>query len=143
MATRIGQPGSTSSCCFQVLLSNSKTTALTVLFLLVCSVYSKSDNTSNRRTTSGFNSKDPDVEKLSQLFKIESDGYFTDTEQVPVRPFSGVSIQNEAQKLSANLRWISNEEIGVTPMQVSHTGLQNKIPSVRMEKNEKAWLSDY
>lgn len=55
-------------------------------------------------------------DSLTKLFA--SDGYFTDTTQEKVKPFNGISIQNEAQKLSANLRLLSNEEIGVTTMQV-------------------------
>ena len=65
----------------------------------------------------GLSLKDlADSEGLTKLFA--SDGYFTDTSQENVKPFGGIKIQYEAQKLSASLRWISNDEIGVTTMQV-------------------------
>ena len=57
-----------------------------------------------------------DSEGLTKLFA--SDGYFMDTSQEKVKPFDGINIKYEAQKLSASLRWISNDEIGVTTMQV-------------------------
>ena len=57
-----------------------------------------------------------DSEGLTKLFA--SDGYFMDTSQEKVKPFGGINIKYEAQKLSASLRWISNDEIGVTTMQV-------------------------
>jgi len=115
MATILGQP-----CC---VLSLSKMTMVmfaVVLSLMVQCILCANDRNLYRRNSGGLNIKElTDAEKLSKLFKIESDGYFTDTEQVQVKPFSGINIQNEARKLSANLRWISNEEIGVTAMQVN------------------------
>ena len=66
----------------------------------------------------GLSLKDlADSEGLTKLFA--SDGYFTDTSQEDLKPFGGIKIQYEAQKLSASLRWLSNDEIGVTTMQVS------------------------
>lgn len=49
------------------------------------------------------------------------DGYVTDNRQDPVNPemLGGIIIQHESQKLSARLRWLSNDEIGITNMQVS------------------------
>ncbi|KAL4236844.1 VWFA and cache domain-containing protein 1 [Mactra antiquata] len=58
---------------------------------------------------------------IKKLFS--EDGYFTDTSQDEVKPFNGIDIQVEAQKLSANLRWLSNEEIGVTKMQMIYDSL--------------------
>lgn len=48
------------------------------------------------------------------------DGYVTDNRQDPVSPemLGGIIIQHESQKLSARLRWLSNDEIGITNMQV-------------------------
>lgn len=71
---------------------------------------------SDQLKSGGLNLKDlGDGDSLTKLFA--SDGYFTDTRQEEIKPFNGINIQNEAQKLSANLRWLSNEEIGVTTMQ--------------------------
>lgn len=49
------------------------------------------------------------------------EGYVTDNKQDPVSPemLGGIIIQHESQKLSARLRWLSNDEIGITNMQVS------------------------
>lgn len=46
--------------------------------------------------------------------------YFTDTRQEAVNPadMGGVIIQQASQDLSARLRWLSNDEIGITNMQV-------------------------
>ena len=51
---------------------------------------------------------------------LNEDGYFADTRQEKPDPhvLGGVHIEHEAQKLSAQLRWLSNEEIGITNMQV-------------------------
>lgn len=92
-----------------------------VLIFCFCvhSILGASNRILGRRNSGGLKLKElTDSEKLSQLFRIEKDGYFTDTEQIEVKPFAGINIQTEAQKLAANLRWISNEEIGVTAMQV-------------------------
>ena len=53
----------------------------------------------------------------------EGDGYVTDHKQDPVSPemLGGIIIQHESQDLSARLRWLSNDEIGITKMQVSET----------------------
>lgn len=52
--------------------------------------------------------------------KAGDGGYFRDTRQeIPdSSAFGGIKIDHEAQKLSARLRWLSNEEIGITKMQV-------------------------
>jgi hypothetical protein len=90
------------------------------VFLYVCSaVKCVKDWDSNKLKGTGLTLKDlGNSESLTKLFA--SDGYFTDTTQEKVKPFNGISIQNEAQKLSANLRLVSNEEIGVTTMQVQY-----------------------
>lgn len=51
---------------------------------------------------------------------IVDEGYVTDNKQEPVSPemLGGIIIQHESQKLSARLRWLSNDEIGITNMQV-------------------------
>lgn len=92
----------------------------TILVLLLISVNTRvtskdwSDNDIGR---GGLSLKElTDSEGLTKL--IASDGYFTDTSQETVKPFGGINIKYEAQKLSASLRWISNDEIGVTKMQV-------------------------
>lgn len=124
MATIVGQP-----CCTTFPLS--KLTAVIAVIVLIISVQgtqSLSDRLLNRRNSGGLNIKElTDAEKLSKLFQVENDGYFTDTEQVQVKPFAGINIQNEAQKISANLRWISNEEIGVTAMQVIYPVFSGKL----------------
>lgn len=57
-------------------------------------------------------------EKLTRLFT--KDGYFTDTRQDAVNPkvLGGIVIENEAYKLSQRLRWLRDEEMCVTNMQV-------------------------
>ena len=49
------------------------------------------------------------------------DGYAFDTRQEAVDPrkMGGIRIENEARRLSSKLRRLSNNEIGVTAMQVS------------------------
>ena len=71
----------------------------------------------SQRNTGGLNLKQlQDGEKLAQI--LASDGYFADLEQEKVEPFGGISIETEAKKLGATLRWLSNEEVGVLKMQV-------------------------
>ncbi|CAG5123242.1 unnamed protein product, partial [Candidula unifasciata] len=50
---------------------------------------------------------------------VEDEGYLTDTRQEAVNPgnIGGVVIQQASQDLSARLRWLSNDEIGITNMQ--------------------------
>lgn len=50
----------------------------------------------------------------------DDEGYLTDTRQKAVNPgdMGGVVIQQASQDLSARLRWLSNDEIGITNMQV-------------------------
>lgn len=52
--------------------------------------------------------------------RASDDGYSPDTRQETPNPtvFGGIKIEHEARKLSARLRWLSNEEIGITKMQV-------------------------
>lgn len=113
MATRVGQVGFYSLSTIMI--------GIYVICTVLISAFGANDwnavPRSDQLQTSGLNLKDlGDGDSLTKLFA--SDGYFTDTRQDEVKPFNGISIQNEAQKLSANLRWLSNEEIGVTTMQV-------------------------
>ena len=52
--------------------------------------------------------------------KYVENPYSIDPQQDPVSPemLGGIIIQHESQKLSAQLRWLSNDEIGITVMQV-------------------------
>lgn len=72
-----------------------------------------------------------DHEALKALFG--KDGYFSDTRQDHVDPsiLGGIRLQVEASKLSAKLRWISNEELGITHMQVSKCCVNMYIQMIR------------
>ena len=92
-------------------------------FLILMILTARSVITSDNVGHGGLSLKDlTDGEGLTKLFA--SDGYFRDTSQEEVKPFGGINIQYEAQKLSASLRWLSNDEIGVTTMQVCHLHLR-------------------
>ncbi|KAL5022166.1 hypothetical protein ScPMuIL_001321 [Solemya velum] len=68
--------------------------------------------------------RDVDGQERKQLM-FSDDSYFLDNRQDQVDPkqLGGIRIQNEAQKISAHLRWLSNEEIGVTKMQAIYDSL--------------------
>ena len=53
-----------------------------------------------------------------------SDGYSFDVEQEPTYPrqMGGINIKEEARKLATKLRILSNEEMGITSMQVRYDG---------------------
>lgn len=57
--------------------------------------------------------------------RASDDGYSPDTRQETPNPtvFGGIKIEHEARKLSARLRWLSNEEIGITKMQAIYDSL--------------------
>ncbi|KAK3089856.1 hypothetical protein FSP39_007106 [Pinctada imbricata] len=69
---------------------------------------------------------------------LSDDGYFADTRQEKPDPkvLGGVHIDHEAQQLSAQLRWLSNEEIGITNMQA----IYDSLPYDEKEKNLKGTL---
>ncbi|KAL8604767.1 hypothetical protein ACOMHN_017726 [Nucella lapillus] len=68
------------------------------------------------------------------------DGYVTDNKQDPVSPemLGGIIIQHESQKLSARLRWLSNDEIGITNMQA----IFDSLPYVKKETDEYSRLKE-
>ncbi|XP_076463028.1 VWFA and cache domain-containing protein 1-like [Babylonia areolata] len=68
------------------------------------------------------------------------DGYVTDNKQDPVSPemLGGIIIQHESQKLSARLRWLSNDEIGITNMQA----IFDSLPYVKKETDEYTRLKE-
>ncbi|KAL3869969.1 hypothetical protein ACJMK2_042589 [Sinanodonta woodiana] len=75
---------------------------------------------------------------LSKLFT--QDGYFTDLDIIQdlpnIKALGGINIEHEAQKLSARLRWLSNEEIGVTAMQA----IYDSLPYTEKSADHKAHL---
>ena len=60
------------------------------------------------------------VKHQKQTGGIADEGYLTDNRQEAVSPkqLGGIVIQTESERLSAGLRWITNDEIGITKMQV-------------------------
>ncbi|XP_055956054.1 VWFA and cache domain-containing protein 1 [Patella vulgata] len=68
----------------------------------------------------------------------DNDGYVTDNRQENVSPkmLGGIVIQHESQKLSARLRWLSNDEIGITTMQA----IYDSLPYTNEETNLKSNL---
>ncbi|XP_012946227.1 VWFA and cache domain-containing protein 1 isoform X2 [Aplysia californica] len=78
---------------------------------------------------------DPSSKRKIGGFPVQDEGYSTDTRQEPANPaeIGGVIIQQESQKLSARLRWLSNEEIGILNMQAVYDSLPYE-ESVRDEK---------
>lgn len=72
--------------------------------------------------------RDVDGQERKQLM-FSDESYYLDNRQVHVDPkqLGGIVIQDEAQKISAHLRWLSNEEIGVTKMQVRQTNFGTTI----------------
>ena len=85
--------------------------------VLISLTFIKSQKLKSKRDLHSYGNLDH--ESLKALFG--EDGYFSDTRQDPVDPsiLGGIRLQVEASKLSAKLRWISNEELGITHMQVS------------------------
>ncbi|KAH3694838.1 hypothetical protein DPMN_082279 [Dreissena polymorpha] len=75
-------------------------------------------------------------ESLDDFFA--SDGYLTNPEQEKVAPFGGIQVENEAKKLAARLRLISNEEIGVTKMQL----IYDQLPYNNEKADYKTTLKD-
>ncbi|XP_061168196.1 VWFA and cache domain-containing protein 1-like [Saccostrea echinata] len=69
---------------------------------------------------------------------LNDDGYFPDTRQETPDPsvLGGIKIKHEAQKLSARLRWLSNEEIGITKMQA----IYDSLPYEKKEQDPKSTL---
>ncbi|XP_060082073.1 VWFA and cache domain-containing protein 1-like [Ylistrum balloti] len=65
-------------------------------------------------------------EKDEKLAKLFDDEYYTDTRQENVSPkvLGGIDIANEAVKISMQLLWITNQEIGVTDMQTIYDNLK-------------------
>lgn len=97
-------------------------TFLILLIISSKSIFSSDEWDDNKVGRGGLSLKDlTDSEVLTELFA--NDGYFRDTSQEDVKPFDGINIQYEAQKLSASLRWLSNDEIGVTTMQAVYDTL--------------------
>ena len=81
--------------------------------------------------TGGLNVKNLDGTTDRRTFV--DDVYVTDNKQDPVSPemLGGIIIQHESQKLSARLRWLSNDEIGITNMQVRYELLRHSAWSGR------------
>ena len=81
--------------------------------LTVCDQKRDANQVKGARNDMNVSRPDPGI-----INYFSSDGYFSDTRQEEVLPFGGVNTKNEAKKLSASLRWLSVEEIGVVTMQV-------------------------
>lgn len=69
---------------------------------------------------------DSNSEKRTRLY--DDEGYYRDTSQDKPAPkdLDGIVIGNQALVLSARLRWLTNEEMGVTTMQV-HNLVETKV----------------
>jgi hypothetical protein len=103
---------------------------LSVVLISLTSI--KSQKLKSKRDLYNYgNLNDIDHEALKALFG--EDGYFSDTRQDRVDPsiLGGIRLQVEASKLSAKLRWISNEELGITHMQVSKCCVNIYIQMIR------------
>jgi hypothetical protein len=97
-------------------------------FLSVITVFSQFSLTLQEgRNVLGKGIDDPDKLNVKNLDGTTDrrtsydDGYsVTDNKQDPVSPemLGGIITQHESQKLAARLRWLSNDEIGITHMQV-------------------------
>ena len=95
---------------------------LSVVLISLTSI--KSQRLKSKRDLYNYgNLNNIDHEALKALFG--EDGYFSDTRQDRVDPsiLGGIRLQVEASKLSAKLRWISNEELGITHMQAIYDSL--------------------
>lgn len=84
--------------------------------------------------------KNLDATTERRTFEYDEDGYVTDNKQDPISPelLGGIVIQHEAQKLSARLRWLSNDEIGITNMQA----IFDSLPYVKKETDEESRLEE-
>lgn len=103
-------------------------------FVLVSLTYTSARKLKLKRDLHNYGSLNSiDHAALKALFG--EDGYFSDTRQDTVDPsvLGGIRLQIEASKLSAKLRWISNEELGITHMQAIYDSLpyKNKKTNVK------------
>ncbi len=96
----------------------------TVLLFMNYVVYSVQDDHNWIGQSSGSSGRiklrNFDVKHQRRTVEITDEGYLTDNRQESVSPkqLGGIVIQAESEKLSAGLRWLSNDEIGITNMQV-------------------------
>lgn len=94
---------------------------LIYLFIFTFDVQTVSENVKWLKNISSGRLQLRNLEKDDKIHTgVSDDGYFPDARQEPPDPsvLGGIRIEHEAQKLSARLRWLSNEEIGITKMQV-------------------------
>ncbi|XP_046344826.2 VWFA and cache domain-containing protein 1-like [Haliotis rufescens] len=81
-----------------------------------------------------------DTKHQRRTVEITDEGYLTDNRQETVSPkqLGGIVIQAESEKLSAGLRWLSNDEIGITKMQAIFDSLPySKHPSSEKDRLNK------
>lgn len=101
-----------------VFISLFRLVCVVVLCCLSCASDPKRTRDVNDRTQGKVSLHN--IGEQDRLAKLLDDGYFTDTRQDAVSPkiLGGIDIAKEASKISMQLRWITNQEIGITDMQV-------------------------